>query len=233
MTDQPVIELVGVERVYAGEPPIRALDGVDLAIAPGEMVAIVGPSGSGKSTLLNVMGTLDRPTSGSVLIDGIDTRSLGERRLCALRATRLGFVFQSFHLLESETVINNVANGLLYQGVAKRNRMKRALDALALVGMADRANTKPPKLSGGQRQRVAIARALVAEPALILADEPTGNLDSQTSDEILSLLEQLNRTRNATIAIITHDNDVAQRVGRQVSVRDGRIKDGRIPEVVV
>ena len=219
----PVIELIDVVRSYPG--PINALDGVDLRIEQGEIAAIIGPSGSGKSTLLNVMGTLDRPTAGSVLIDGIDTRCLSERQLCGLRATRLGFVFQSFHLIESARVIDNVANGLIYQGVERRERNRRAQAALELVGLGDRSGTRPPKLSGGQRQRVAIARALVSEPSLILADEPTGNLDSQTSDDVLSLLIDLNEKQGATIAIITHDIEVANRLPRRIHVRDGKVVD--------
>lgn len=221
----PVIELREVERVYPGEPPIRALDGVDLRIEAGEMVAIVGPSGSGKSTLINIMGTLDRPTSGTVLIDGIDTRSLSERKLCGLRAHRLGFVFQAFHLIESATVIENVADGLVYQGVPKRHRMTRAAAALDLVGLGDRSETRPSKLSGGQRQRVAIARAIVSEPSLLLADEPTGNLDTATSDSILGLLRDLNANNGVTIAVITHDVEVAERVPRRIMVRDGRVDE--------
>ncbi len=216
-----VIELVDVTRSYPG--PINALDGVDLAIEEGEIAAIIGPSGSGKSTLLNVMGTLDRPTSGSVLIDGIDTRSLSERQLCAVRATRLGFIFQSFHLIETAKVIDNVANGLIYQAVERRERLERAQEALELVGLGDRSGTKPSKLSGGQRQRVAIARALVSKPSLILADEPTGNLDTRTSDDVLELLLDLNATQGSTIAIITHDNEVADRLPRRINVRDGKI----------
>lgn len=219
----PVIELIDVVRSYPG--PINALDGVDLRIEPGEITAIIGPSGSGKSTLLNVMGTLDRPTSGSVLIDGIDTRSLSERQLCGLRATRLGFVFQSFHLIESARVIDNVANGLIYQGVERSERHRRAQEALDLVGLGDRSGTRPPKLSGGQRQRVAIARALVSEPSLILADEPTGNLDTRTSDDVLGLLMDLNERQGSTIAIITHDQEVAERLPRRIQVRDGRVID--------
>ncbi len=219
----PAIELRGVVRSYPGEPPIQALAGVDITIDSGEIVAIVGPSGSGKSTLLNVMGTLDRATEGSVLIDGIDTRSLSERQLCGLRATKLGFVFQSFHLLESSRIIDNVANGLIYQGIDHRERNRRALQALDHVGLGDRANTKPPKLSGGQRQRVAIARAIVSEPSLILADEPTGNLDTRTSDDVLALLADLNERIGATIAIITHDSEVAARAPRCIHVRDGLI----------
>lgn len=218
-----MIELRDVVRSYPGEPPIHALDGVSLRIDRGELLAIIGPSGSGKSTLLNVMGTLDRPTDGSLLIDGVDTRSLSERRLCALRANHLGFVFQSFHLIESARVIENVANGLIYQGVARNERLRRAARALEQVGLGDRTTTKPSKLSGGQRQRVAIARALVSEPSLILADEPTGNLDSGTSDEVLNLLTDLNREHGATIAIITHDEDVANRLPRRVQVLDGKI----------
>ena len=216
-----VIELVDVVRSYPG--PINALDGVDLRIEQGEITAIIGPSGSGKSTLLNVMGTLDRPTSGSVLIDGIDTRSLSERQLCGLRATRLGFVFQSFHLIESARVIDNVANGLIYQGVERSERHRRAQVALDLVGLGNRSGTRPPKLSGGERQRVAIARALVSEPSLILADEPTGNLDTRTSDDVLGLLMDLNERQGATIAIITHDQEVAERLPRRIQVRDGRV----------
>lgn len=217
----PVIELRNVVRSYPG--PINALDGVDLTIEAGEITAIIGPSGSGKSTLLNIMGTLDRPTSGSVLIDGIDTRTLSERQLCAVRANRLGFVFQSFHLIESAKVIDNVANGLIYQGVDRRERQRRAHEALEMVGLGDRSGTKPSKLSGGQRQRVAIARAIVAQPSLILADEPTGNLDSKTSDDVMALLMDLNETHGATIAIITHDGDVASRLPRRIQVHDGRV----------
>jgi len=225
----PALELRDVTRVYPGEPPIRALDGVDLRIDTGEMLAIVGPSGSGKSTLLNIMGTLDRPTNGEVLIDGIDTASLGDRQRSGLRSSRLGFIFQSFHLLEGARVEDNVANGLLYRGIDRSTRLTRAREALELVGLADRAGTRPPKLSGGQRQRVAIARALVGDPALILADEPTGNLDSQTSEDILELLEDLNAHHGATIAIITHDLEVAERIPRRINVRDGRVEDASAP----
>ena len=175
------------------------------------------------------MGTLDRPTSGEVLIDGIDTATLGDRQRSGLRSSRLGFIFQSFHLLEGARVVDNVANGLLYRGVDRSTRLQRAHDALELVGLADRGSTRPPKLSGGQRQRVAIARALVGDPALILADEPTGNLDSQTSDDILELLEDLNTHHGATIAIITHDLEVAERIPRRINVRDGRVEDASAP----
>jgi putative ABC transport system ATP-binding protein len=232
---QEVIELVDVHRHYPGEPPIRALDGVDLTIERGEMAAIIGPSGSGKSTLLNVMGTLDRPTSGRVRINGTDTRELRDRQLCGLRATELGFVFQSFHLIETASARANVANGLLYQGTPAAERNRRALEALDLVGLVDRADTKPSKLSGGQRQRVAIARALVAEPALILADEPTGNLDTTTSADILTLLKALNADHGATIAIITHDTGIAAQLPRQIHVRDGKVLDqpsSHRPEVI-
>lgn len=227
-----VIELEGVERFYPGEPPIRALDGVDLRIDAGEMVAIVGPSGSGKSTLLNVMGTLDRPTGGRVLIDGIDTRQLSERQICGLRAHKLGFVFQGFHLVESSSIVENVADGLLYQGAGRSERRDRALHALELVGLADRADARPPKLSGGQRQRVAIARAIVSNPSLLLADEPTGNLDSATSTSILGLLHDLNRDNGVTIAIITHDAEVAAETPRRIAVRDGRIVEDVSPETL-
>lgn len=220
---RPVLELSDVTREYPGEPPVRALAGVSLRIDPGEMVAVVGPSGLGKSTLLNVMGTLDRPTTGTVCIEGTNTAALSDRRLSGLRAARLGFVFQGFHLLETVSALDNVATGLLYRGLPTRQRRARAQRALQQVGLADRIGAKPAKLSGGERQRVAIARAIVAEPALVLADEPTGNLDTTTGDEILTLLENLNR-QGATIVIITHDHDVAARIPRRIAVRDGVIE---------
>ncbi len=228
----PVIELANITKEFDGEPPIRALDGIDLQVFAGEMVAIIGPSGSGKSTLLNIMGTLDRPTSGTVRIDGTDTGTLSDRQLCGLRSSRLGFVFQSFHLIETATTVTNVANGLLYQGTSSKHRTQAALDALNKVGLAQRAGTRPSKLSGGQRQRVAIARALVSEPSLILADEPTGNLDTSTSADILSLLEQLNTEHGATIAVITHDHEVAARLPRRIEIRDGKIETDTQPHAV-
>ncbi len=218
-----VLTLEDVHRIYPGSPPVKALVGVDLTVEAGQMVAVVGPSGSGKSTLLNIMGTLDRPTEGRLLIEGTDTSKLSDRRLSGLRSKRLGFVFQSFHLIETLTALDNVATGLLYRGTSGRQRRAMAQAALEKVGLGDRLHTRPTKLSGGQRQRVAIARAIVAEPSLILADEPTGNLDTATGDGIVALLEQLNAD-GATIVVITHDPDLAARLPRQIEVRDGAIR---------
>lgn len=217
-----VLEAQDVHRQYPGSPPVNALAGVDLVIDQGEMVAVVGPSGSGKSTLLNIMGTLDRPTSGKVLIEGVDTSTLSDRKLSGLRSARLGFVFQSFHLLETQSATDNVATGLLYRGIPARKRRAMAQDALKRVGLGDKLKAPPRKLSGGQRQRVAIARAIVAEPALVLADEPTGNLDTATGNGILELLDELN-DGGATIVVITHDTDLAGRLPRQIEVRDGLV----------
>lgn len=218
-----VIDVQQVHRRYPGSPPVEALSAVDLRIEEGEMVAITGPSGSGKSTLLNIIGTLDRPTQGRVLFEGIDTSTLSDRKLSGLRSARLGFVFQSFHLLGTQTAVDNVANGLLYRGIGGRQRRRRAEDALRQVGLADRMHAVASRLSGGERQRVAIARAIVAEPALVLADEPTGNLDTATGAGIIDLLSDLNRG-GATIIVITHNSEVARRMPRQVNVRDGRVR---------
>ncbi len=219
----PVIDVRRVHRRYPGSPPVDALAGVDLTIEPGEMVAVMGPSGSGKSTLLNIIGTLDRPTQGRVLIDGVDTTTLSDRKLSGLRSARLGFVFQSFHLLDTLTATDNVATGLLYQGVGLRRRRSKARTALKQVGLGHRLDARPLELSGGERQRVAIARAVVAGPAVVLADEPTGNLDTATGSGIVELLTDLNE-RGSTIVVITHDPDVADRLPRRVDVRDGRIR---------
>jgi putative ABC transport system ATP-binding protein len=217
-----VLELHEVTKTYGSEPPVRALRGVNLTVGQGELAAIVGPSGSGKTTLLHIIGTLDRPTSGTVRIDGIDIAGLDDRQLAALRARSIGFVFQQFFLAEHQTVLDNVADGLLYAGAAVRERRKLAAGALAAVGLADRQHAKPTSMSGGQRQRIAIARALVGAPAILLADEPTGNLDSVTGEQILELLQELN-ARGTTIIVITHDHDLAARLHRQVQVRDGLI----------
>jgi putative ABC transport system ATP-binding protein len=218
----PVLEMESVFKVYDTDPPVVALDDVDLTVLGGELMAVVGPSGSGKTTLLHIMGTLDRPSSGIVRITGLDVATMSERELAALRATRIGFVFQNFYLAEHETVLENVADGLLYAGVGTADRRRAAAEALERVGLAHRARFNPTRISGGERQRVAIARALVGRPAIVLADEPTGNLDSATGASIVALLEELN-AEGATILVITHDQSVAGRMPRQVRMLDGRI----------
>jgi len=218
----PVLELNRVSKVYPGSPPVRALDQVSLAVGAGELTAIVGPSGSGKSTLLHLMGTLDTPTAGTVRITGLDAAAMTDRQLSALRAARIGFVFQQFFLAEHQSVLGNVADGVLYAGIRRAQRRRLAGDALNRVGLAHKAVARPTQLSGGERQRVAIARAVVGRPPVVLADEPTGNLDSATGASILALLEDLNQ-QGTTVIIITHDHAVAARTRRRIEMLDGHI----------
>jgi putative ABC transport system ATP-binding protein len=222
---EPIVVLRAVRREYPGG--VTALRGVDLDINRGELVAIVGPSGSGKTTMLNVMGTLDRPTGGKVVIDGFGVADLSDGGLSALRATRIGFVFQHFHLAPSVSALDNVADGLLYAGVGPRARRERAKEALRRVGLGHRLSHRPHELSGGEKQRTAIARALVREPALLLADEPTGALDSQSGEGVMRVLLDLNET-GTTIVVITHEQLVASHLSRQVSMLDGQVVDDRL-----
>ena len=226
-----VVELDAVVKEYPGAPPVRAVDGITVAVRDGEFVAIVGPSGSGKSTLLNLIGALDVPTSGSVRIAGHDIATLGDTALSALRNRHIGFVFQQFNLIEGLTAVENVAIGLMYAGEPLRRRLSRARDALERVGLGHRMDYRPGTLSGGERQRVAIARAIVSEPSLVLADEPTGNLDSHTGADIIGAFHDLHRA-GSTIVLITHDSALSARLPRCVSLLDGRIVDDREPATV-
>jgi putative ABC transport system ATP-binding protein len=218
-----IIDLADASRTYdLGRVQVHALAGANLRVDEGEFVAVIGPSGSGKSTLMNILGCLDRPTSGRYVLDGTPVEDLDDDGLVLVRSRLIGFVFQSYNLLPRTSALENVATPLLYQGVGKKERLARAAAALERMGLRDRMDHEPSELSGGQQQRVAIARALVTEPRLLLADEPTGNLDSHTGEEVLGLFHELNDA-GVTIVLITHDSDVAVRATRQVHVRDGRI----------
>ena len=219
-----VVDLRGVTRVFPTEPPVHALRGIDLVVQPGDHVAIVGASGSGKSTLLNVLGLLDRPTEGIYLLDGIDTALLSDRERAGVRGRRIGFVFQSFHLLSHRSVEENVMLAELYRGESRSGRFDRAVAALERVGLAHRIGFLPTRLSGGERQRVAIARAIVGRPSLLLCDEPTGNLDSENTLSVLALFDQL-REQGLTIVVITHDTDVAAHAHRHLRMIDGHLSE--------
>ncbi|MEV4580826.1 ABC transporter ATP-binding protein [Nonomuraea jabiensis] len=217
---EPVISLAEVSREFAAEPPVRALDRVTLRVERGDYLAIVGPSGSGKSTLLNVLGLLDRPSSGSYRLDGTETTTLRDGARTRLRGDRIGFVFQSFHLLSHRSVVENVMLAEIYGRHARRGRRERALAALERVGLGHRTGFAPDRLSGGERQRAAIARALMGEPSLLLCDEPTGNLDSRNTESVLGLFDEL-RGQGMTIVVITHEQEVSERAGRRVRITDG------------
>lgn len=218
-----VMELIEVRKSYPGNPPVEALRGINLVVRRGELLALVGTSGSGKSTMLNIMGALDRPTSGKLCVDGQDLSNFSDRELSTLRGSRIGFIFQQFHLIAGLSVLENVSTGLLYQGINRSLRMEKATQLLCRVGLGDRMTHLPHELSGGQQQRVAIARALMGDPAIVLADEPTGNLDSETSEEIMDLIHQLNEG-GSTIVVVTHDGELARSLPGVVTLLDGVVK---------
>jgi putative ABC transport system ATP-binding protein len=222
---QPVIDVLDLTKVYQmGEMEVHALRGVSLQVVPGEMTAIMGPSGSGKSTLMNSLGCLDQPTSGEYYLDGKLVSGLDDKGLTRIRRHKIGFVFQTYNLLPRTSALANVELPLVYSGVGRRERRGRAAEALEMVGLGDRLRHQPNELSGGQQQRVAIARSLVSAPSIILADEPTGNLDSRAGDEVMAIFQELNREQGITIILVTHDQDIAQQAGRIIHMRDGRIE---------
>jgi putative ABC transport system ATP-binding protein len=225
----PVLELKNVSKTYPTTPPVHAVQNVDMIVAPGELLAVVGPSGSGKSTMLHIMGTLDRPTSGEVTVAGHDVSTRSDAELSGLRSAHIGFVFQAFHLLTGFSALDNVADGLLYTGMSLDDRRARAYEALVTVGLGNRLDHVATQLSGGEGQRVAIARAIVGDHSLVLADEPTGNLDTQTSEDIVELLHHLNGA-GTTIVVVTHDLEIAESLPRIVRLRDGRIESDRTKE---
>jgi putative ABC transport system ATP-binding protein len=222
---QPVIDVRDVTKVYQmGEMEVHALRGVSLQVVPGEMTAIMGPSGSGKSTLMNSLGCLDQPTSGEYYLDGKLVSDLDDKGLTRIRRHKIGFVFQTYNLLPRTSALANVELPLVYSGVGRRERRRRATEALEMVGLGNRLRHQPNELSGGQQQRVAIARSLVSTPSIILADEPTGNLDSRAGDEVMTIFQELNREQGITIVLVTHDQDIAQQAGRIIHMRDGLIE---------
>jgi len=218
------MQLAGINRIFAGTPPVEALKPTALRIERGDYVSIVGPSGSGKSTLLHIMGLLDRATDGIYMLDGIDTGALSDAQRTGLRGRKIGFVFQAFHLMQHRTVVENVALAQIYNGSPRKDRNKRAREALEQVGLGHRLDFTPTTLSGGEKQRCAIARALVSSPSILLADEPTGNLDSQTSEQVMSLFDELH-SQGLTLAVITHDPDVSARAQRVVRITDGELRE--------
>jgi len=232
---QPVIRIRDITKVYQmGEVQVHALRGVSLEVEPGEMVAVMGPSGSGKSTLMNIIGCLDQPTSGTYWLDGEEVGQLDDDRLAAIRNRQIGFVFQTFNLLPRTTALENVTLPLIYAGVGRAERLRRAREALEVVGLGGRLRHTPTELSGGEQQRVAIARALINNPSIILADEPTGNLDSRSGREVMAVLQRLNRERHITIVLVTHDPTIARYTSRILHLHDGRITlEERVEEPLV
>ncbi|MGC8849707.1 MAG: ABC transporter ATP-binding protein [Candidatus Bathyarchaeia archaeon] len=223
--DLPAIEVVGLKKVYSvGSVRVPALRGVTFTVEKGKFVSIVGPSGCGKSTLLNMIGALDRPTQGKVVVDGVDITRLNDRRLARFRNSKIGFIFQTYNLINRTTVLRNVELPAIVKGIPSRIRRLKALKLLRLVGLEEKANRKPTEMSGGEQQRVAIARALINDPAIVLADEPTGNLDSKTGEEIINLLSKINRENGATIIMVTHNLELANRTNRMIRLRDGLIE---------